>query len=81
MSDPKKPDDDIISSAPEEISDDKLEEVDGGYLTIKMTNFNSFPTGSVKDTIYAGGESDSIVGLDSNTVFDASKTTSFKFKR
>lgn len=85
MSDPKKPDEDMIASAPEEISDDKLEGVDGGYLRYTMTNLKSSTTGPNADTIYAGSANDLMVGIDTDTAFGGSPddaiTTNFKLKR
>lgn len=73
MGDDKKTGDDIIPDAPADLSDDMLEEVDGGLLRgmhidpVIPGNLvgETIYAGSVADTIYAGGVADTIyAGMD-----------------
>lgn len=76
MTNTKKPEEDIIATAgtePEDISDEALEDVDGGYFQIKMTNFSSKTfTGVNADTIYAGSDAETITAFGTNDLVGGS---------
>lgn len=71
----KQKDDDIISTAedaPEMITDEQMEDVDGGAWTLKNVSVSSYSFGGTSalnqsnmDTIYAGGSMDTIYAGDS----------------
>lgn len=76
MTNKKKPEDDIIATAgtePQDVSDEALEDVDGGYFQIKMTNVTAQTfTGGTFETIYSGSSNDTISGLNPTEVFGGS---------